>query len=127
MRIAPRSRAKRGARTAPPTARSKTVHIVLFAGAGVALATSIVFGVVALNDKSKVSDACISQRSYCSTEDAIGAASEMRTWAWASTVSLGVGVVAGVVGLVWPRYHASSNTSTSAYFDGRTAGLSGTF
>lgn len=71
---------------------------------GVSLATSLVTGILALGAKSTFENECIPSRNYC-TDPAQGASDldRFKALAWTSTITLGIGVVAGVVMLAWPK------------------------
>jgi hypothetical protein len=84
--------------------RWSPVSYVALAVGGVSLTTSLVTGILALGAKSAFEGECIPSRSYC-TDPAQGASDldRMKALAWTSTITLGVGVVAGVVMLAWPK------------------------
>lgn len=87
-----------------PTKRIATMSWVL---GGVALASAIASGVtggVALAAKSSFDSNCIASRGYCG-DPGQGQADydTMQAAAWASTITLGVSVVALALAIVWPR------------------------
>lgn len=71
---------------------------------GVSLTISLVTGILALGAKSTFENECIPSRNYC-TDPAQGASDldRFKALAWTSTITLGIGVVAGVVMLAWPK------------------------
>jgi hypothetical protein len=93
------------------------VNPVFWTVAGVTVAafvTSTVTGVLALSQKSTVDDNCFPERQYCSNLSAgSDAASAARNLAWVSTISLGVGVLGGVMLFFIPARAKSPVTATA--------------
>lgn len=84
--------------------RWSPVSYVALAVSGVSLATSLVTGILAVTAKSAFEGECIPSRNYCA--DPVKGASDLdqlKTMAWTSTITLGVGAVAFVVMLAWPK------------------------
>lgn len=84
---------------------------------GVALASivaSAITGGVALAEKSSFESECIAGRSYC-TNPAQGQYDYdmMQSTAWASTITLGVAVVAAIVAIAWPRTVVPTKTGAN--------------
>ena len=105
---------------APPRPAKKVYGPVTFALLGVsgaAVVTTVVPGVLALDAKSTIEAECFPARSYC-TDPTAGASDydRMRTLAWASTISLGVAVLAGVVALAWPRHIVAPPSAVALAF-----------
>jgi hypothetical protein len=97
--------------TVPIGAAEGTAHLSTgsFVFGGVALAgyaTMAITGAFALSDQSSANAGCIPSRDFCPSASAANDATSARSLAWASTVSLGVAVVATVLAVVWPRSHA---------------------
>jgi hypothetical protein len=89
----------------PPThpARWRTPLFYALGGLAVAsLATSVVTGGLAWSAHQNVQKECSSDRDYCSSASGTADASHATTMAWVSTITLGAGVVVGVVALVLP-------------------------
>ena len=68
-----------------------------------AFGTSLVTGILAWSDHTVVGDHCDVDRQYCDGQSAIDARSAERTWAWISTISLGVGALGAGAFVFWPR------------------------
>lgn len=84
------------------TRRRSTAFWLVLGGAGAALTTSVVTGLMALDANKHVKDNCATERDYCRVGDAEDAASRARTLAWVSTATLVVGVGAGVLAFMLP-------------------------
>src|SRR5262249_19173366 len=83
--------------TIPPTRANPTFYGVL----GVTLAAYVASGVtgyLALQQHGIVQDQCVTERQFCSAGSGIDAASNARSYAWASTIPRGR-AVAGTVAL----------------------------
>jgi len=87
--------------------RRTTAFWLTLGGSGALLVTSAVTGVVALSANAYVKDNCSADRDFCRVSDAGDAATRAKTFAWISTVTLGAGLVAGVVAFVLPREPAA--------------------
>jgi hypothetical protein len=91
---------------APPEPKKRIATMSWVLG-GVAVASAIasaVTGAVAISAKSSFDSNCIASRGYCN--DPVQGQLDydtMQSAAWASTITLGVSVVALVAALVWPR------------------------
>ena len=85
-----------------PKQRSKAFWYVL-GGAGVALATGVVTGVVALSANSYVKDNCVSARDFCRVDDAGAAADRAHTFAWISTTAFVLAGAAAFTAFFLPR------------------------
>ena len=96
------------ASSAPTTTQRSTAFWIVLGAGGVALATSVVTGVLALNANAYVNDNCSSERSFCRVDDAQETADRARTLAWVSTATLVAAAGAGVAALLLPRESAPS-------------------
>jgi hypothetical protein len=90
--------------------RSTAFWLVL-GGAGVALATSAITGLMAVGENNYVKDNCSSNRDFCRVDDADDAASRARTLAWVSTATLVVGAGAAVFAFILPLEKKSPVTA----------------
>lgn len=109
-----------------PRTERTTWHWVGLGVGALGLATSAVTGVKALNAESDAKDSCIPERGYCSS-DARAAADRANDLAWASTVSLGVGL-AGLAVWTWlPKERAESTVGLSTTSGGMLVTTSGSF
>jgi Tetratricopeptide repeat len=121
----PLSLPKRDAVEQPRTERT-TWHWVGLSVGVLGLATSAVTGVEALDAESDANDSCIPERGYCSA-DGKAAADRANDFAWASTVSLGVGL-AGLAVWTWlPKERAESTVGLSTTPGGMLVTTSGSF
>ena len=66
--------------------------------------------ILAFTQHHSFTNSFIPDRQFCSSPDGKTAASSARTWAWASTITLGVGVVGAIVFLVWPKEQNGATT-----------------
>lgn len=100
----------------PPSKRLAVASWVWFGASAVSLGTSIVTGVIALGAKSSYESNCLPDRQFCVDPQA-GASDydRMRSIAWVSTVTLGVALVAAVVGVAWPRTVTPHKASQARY------------
>lgn len=109
-----------------PRTERTTWHWVGLSVGVLGLATSAATGVKALNAESDANDNCIPERGYCSA-DARAAADRANDFAWASTVSLGVGF-AGLAVWTWlPKERAESTVGLSTTPGGVLVTTSGNF
>lgn len=95
-----------------PLTERTTWHWVGLGVGVLGLATSAATGVVALEANSEADDRCIPGRSYC-PEDGKAAADRANDFAFASTVSLGVGLTGLAVWMWLPRERAESGVELS--------------
>jgi hypothetical protein len=68
-----------------------------------ALGTSAITGFMALEAQSSAQAKCSATRDYCPDPSGRDDASRATTFAWVSTVALGVGAAAVVTAVLWPR------------------------
>ena len=68
-----------------------------------AFGTSIATGLLALSAQRDAEGKCLTDRAYCPDPTTADDTSRAHTLAWISTGALGVGVVATVVAILWPR------------------------
>ena len=101
----------------PPPKRVATMSWVLGGVALVSIAASAITGGVALAEKSSFDSICIPSRGYCSNPvQGQWDYDMMQSTAWASTVTLGVAVVAAIVALAWPRTVVPTKTGANVAF-----------
>ncbi len=91
------------------------------------LATSVVTGFLALHEHSVASNNCNPDRNFCSTQDALNADSEAKTWGWVSTITLGAGVAGVVAFLLWPRDTVTIDVGAAPRPGGASLAVSGSF
>lgn len=84
------------------THRRSAAFWLVLGGAGAALTTSVITGLMTLEANKYVKDNCSNDRSFCRVGDAEDAASRARTLAWVSTATLVVGIGAGVLAFMLP-------------------------
>lgn len=103
--------------------RTQTKPNYVFYGAlgvtAVALTVSAATGLAALLNKSTANDGCVEERHYCGDQESRDAADRARTFAWASTISLGVAAIGGVAMILVP-----SRTTTQLEVGPENAGAS---
>jgi len=103
--------------------RRSVAFWTLLAGAGLSLGASAVTGVMALDADAYVADNCSAARDFCRVPDAGDEASRARTMAWVSTITLGVGLAAGVVAFLLPRERGAASITVAPSRDGATRGI----
>jgi hypothetical protein len=85
--------------------RSFSTASKVAAGVGVgALAGTLIAGGLALVKQATYERDCLVERQFCRTDEGTQAVSAARTYAWLSTASLMVAVVAGVTAWLLPRH-----------------------
>ncbi len=90
----------------PPVFQLRASTVAAGSVAVASYAAMAITGALALSKQSSAESTCVPARNFCSDPNAAREASEARTLAWASTVSLGVAIAATVitgVTLIWPR------------------------
>jgi hypothetical protein len=100
-----------------------TVGALALAAGGASLVT----GIVAWSDHTTVNDHCDVSRQYCDTPDAISKQADSRTWAWVSTISLGVSIVGAAAYLFWPNQTKMPVVTGGPVTGGAVMGLAGRF
>jgi hypothetical protein len=81
----------------PNPGRFTAWHYGAYSLATTAVLASMITGTMALSAHDTVKSQCLQEREFCSTQEGLDASSRERTYAWASTVTLGVAAVALVV------------------------------
>jgi hypothetical protein len=93
----------------PPTeTRRSTAFWVTLGGSGALAAASVVTGIVAYSADRYVKDNCSADRDFCRVSDADSASSRASTYAWVSTVTLGLAVTGAVVAFLLPKVEVAS-------------------
>ena len=87
----------------PSETRRSTAFWVTLGGSGALAAASLVTGIVAYDADRYVKDNCSAERDFCRVPDADSAASRASTYAWVSTVTLGLAVTGAVVAFLLPK------------------------
>lgn len=123
--------------TSPPpgfttlsTKKTNPVFVASVYTATIAGGVSAVSGLVALIAHLRAkSGGCLPDRSYCADADAAGSADTATTYAWVSTIALGVAAAATITALVVPTHKATSQarTSPTLTLGAGGIGLSGSF
>ncbi|MBX3190978.1 MAG: hypothetical protein KF819_28540 [Labilithrix sp.] len=116
-----------GPETGPRETRGRsTAFWLLLGGAGLALTTSVITGLAALDANGYVNDNCLPERDFCRVPDAADAASRARTFAWVSTATLVVGAGAAVVAFLLPlqKQNISAAVAPTTAIDGKLDGVS---
>jgi hypothetical protein len=119
----------------PARGRANPVFYGALAMTLAAATTSAITGVLAFSaDKEAKRGGCMPDRGYCADAAMADTADRARTFAWASTVTLGIAAVGAVAMIVVPqRTTASRSTGSRPVLDasvvpgGGSVGLSGTF
>lgn len=75
----------------------------MVATSGAMLGTSAVTGILALVEKGNADAVCNASRGYCINSKGLESIDRARTYAWISTITLGVGVAAAAVALFLPN------------------------
>lgn len=83
-------------------------------GALVASALTVGAGIVAVENHSTMTSLCDVPRNFCSSQAGVDAASNATTWAWVSTVSLGVAVASAAAFVFWPDRKLTVTPGASA-------------
>jgi hypothetical protein len=97
-----------------PTKRIATMSWVLGGVSVLSFAAAAITGGIALNAKSSFDSNCIASRGYCGNPTQGQSDYDlMQQTAWASTITVGVGVVAAIVALAWPRTVVPTRTGAN--------------
>jgi hypothetical protein len=97
-----------------PPKRIATASWVFGGVAVLSIVATAVTGGIALAAKGSFDSNCVASRGYCS--DPVQGQSDydlMQGMAWASTISLGVAVVAGIIAVAWPRTAVKTKTGAN--------------
>jgi hypothetical protein len=86
-----------------------------------------VTGIVAWSDHTTVNNHCDVSRQYCDSQDAISKQADSRTWAWVSTVTLGVAIVGAAAYLFWPNQTKMPGVTAVPVAGGGVVGWAGRF
>lgn len=111
------------------TTKHNPVHTVLLVSSLAGYAGTVGFGLLTLTANKRASDGCISDRSYCFTQDGRDAAASRNTYAWLSTISIAVAVGSSIGLLIVPVRVSTTATApkTRLGVGPGTLSLSGTF
>lgn len=114
---------------AGPPRRANPVYYTALGVTVVAAATSAITGVLAVTAAKDAKEGCLPDRKYCRDQESTDAADRSRTFAWVSSVTLGVAAAGFVMVLIVPSRKAASPAAlrASALPGGAALDLSGTF
>ena len=112
---APAARIFVGLPESAPRARHRSAAYYAVGGVGlVAIAASVVTGVVALNLRSSSRDKCpLADRGFCTDATGIDDANNARTYAWVSTIALVGGLVAVTTALLLPQQYDEAKPASA--------------